>query len=237
MANEVGVDVVARDKTGPGMASAKKNAEGVAKSVKSIGEIAGGIVAANTFQRLGAAAVHAFTDTIRAASGLEQAIGGTKAVFGDSSAAIDAWGQQSAQSAGLSEREFREMTTLVGGQLKRMTGDIDFASEAFDPADPNRGRPRGHLRRNHPAGDGRIRRRVAGEADPAERFNLNLKQSVVAAKAVELGLAAVTSQVSEPAKAQAMLALITEQSADAQGQFAREGRHRGGRSTEDDRRD
>ena len=223
MPNEVGIDVVSHDKTGPGMDSAKRRAEAVGKSVKSIGEIAGGILTANVFQRLGAAAVHAFTDTIRAASGLEQALGGTKAVFGDASGAVDSFADRSAEAAGLSEREFREMTTLVGGQLKRMTGDVNFAGEASvkltqiaaDLAATYGGTTRQAMESFAAA--------LRGEADPAERFNLNLKQSVVAAKAVEMGLAASTSEVNEQAKAQAMLALITEQSADAQGQFAREG--------------
>src|SRR5690606_9189801 len=42
------------------------------------------------------------------------------------------------------------------------------------------------------------------------------------AKALEMGLAESTSQVSAAAKAQATLALIMEQSVDAQGQFGRE---------------
>src|SRR5699024_2703889 len=61
-----------------------------------------------------------------------------------------------------------------------------------------------------------------GEADPAERFNLNLKIGEQNAKAVELGLARTTAEVDENARAHALLALIMEQSADAQGQFERE---------------
>jgi hypothetical protein len=55
-----------------------------------------------------------------------------------------------------------------------------------------------------------------------EQFNVFLKQSEIDAKAVELGLAANTNEVDKNARAQATLAMITEQSSAAQGQFGRE---------------
>lgn len=158
----------------------------------------------------------------KAASELEQAVGGTEAVFGDASDAIDDYAKKAASGAGLSEREFREATTSIGGQLKRMTGDVDLAAEqsieltkvASDLAATYGGTTAEAVSALGSA--------FRGEADPAERFNLNLKIGAVNAKAVELGLAATTNEVDDNARAQATLALIMEQSADAQGQFARE---------------
>lgn len=222
MANEVRINVTSRDRTGPGFKSARNNADQLGSSTKRIGEIAAGVLASGVFQRIADSAVRAFTSTIAAASSLEQAVGGTEAVFGDASGAIDDFAQHSADSVGLSERAFREATTLIGGQLKRMTGDIGFASDASiqlvevgaDLAATYGGTTKEAVDAFAAA--------LRGEADPAERFNLNLKVSEVNAKAVELGLAATTSEVDENARAQALLALVMEQSADAQGQFARE---------------
>lgn len=158
----------------------------------------------------------------QAAADLEQAVGGTAAVFGDTSDKIDAFAKSAAQSMGLSEREFRQSTTSFGGQLKGLGFTLDAAADksveltkvAADLAATYGGTTAEAVQALGAA--------LRGEADPAERFNLFLNQTRVNAKAVELGLAATTSQVSANAKAQATLALITEQSADALGQFGRE---------------
>jgi hypothetical protein len=61
---------------------------------------------------------------------------------------------------------------------------------------------------------------LRGEADPLERFGVGLSEAAVNAKAVELGLAATTSEVDASAKAQARLALIFEQTDKFAGDFA-----------------
>lgn len=222
MANEVRIDVTSRDRSGPGFTSARKRADGLRDSTRRIGEIAAGIVASGVFERIASSAQRAFTDSIRAASGLEQAVGGTEAVFGSAGDTIDDFADRSAEAVGLSERQFREATTLIGGQLKRMTGDVNLAADAsIDLVEVGADLAATYGGTTKEAVDA-FAAALRGEADPAERFNLNLKISQQNAKAVELGLAASTSEVDENARAQALLALIMEQSADAQGQFARE---------------
>jgi hypothetical protein len=169
----------------------------------------------------GAAAVGLYK-TVDAASDLEQAVGGTEAVFKDASKVIDKYAKDAAENAGLSERAFREATTSIGGNLKRMGFDVDDAakqSAELTQVAADLAATYGGTTAEAVAALGAAFR---GEADPAERFNLNLKASAVNAKAVEMGLAATTSAVDEQARAQALLALITEQSADALGQFGRE---------------
>ena len=195
------------------LGATESRADKMGRSFSKVGTkmlAAGGLAAAGLYQ------------TVGAASDLEQAVGGTEAVFGDLSSTIGDFAKDAARDAGLSERAFREATTSIGGQLKRMTGDVDFAAEhsveltqvAADLAATYGGTTAEAVEALGAA--------FRGEADPAERFNLNLKTSAVNAKAVELGLAASTSQVDDAARAQATLALIMEQSSDAQGQFARE---------------
>jgi hypothetical protein len=199
-----------------------RRAEGTTESVgKKMSDFGKAAVAYLGAQALGA--VKEFVgDSVRAFSELEQSQGGTQAVFGESAKVIDDFAKRSAQAIGLSEAEFRTATTLIGGQLKRMTGDVNFAAEqsveltrvAADLAATYGGTTAEAVEALGAA--------FRGEADPAERFNLNLKASVVNAKAVEMGLAATEKEVDDNARAQALLALIMEQSADAQGQFARE---------------
>lgn len=182
----------------------------------------GGIAKTVLAGAAGAAVVGFAKDSVRAFSDLEQAVGGTEAVFGDHAAAVEEMAARSATALGLSEAEFRTATTSIGGQLKRLTGDVDFAAErsveltsiAADLAATYGGTTAEAVQALGAA--------FRGEADPAERFNLDLKVSRVNAKAVELGLAATTREVDDYAKAQATIALILEQSSDAQGQFGRE---------------
>ena len=159
---------------------------------------------------------------VKSASDLQQAVGGTEAVFGDVADEIDRYAESSARAMGLSEREFREATTSIGGQLKRMTGDVNLAADRsveLSQVAADLAATYGGTTAEAVAALGSAFR---GEADPAERFNLNLKIGAVNAKAVAMGLAESEQQVSDSARAQATYALIMEQSADAQGQFARE---------------
>lgn len=156
------------------------------------------------------------------AAELEQAIGGTEAVFGDAAGTIEEFASRSATSMGLSESAFRQATTSIGGNLQRMGVDLDTAAQlSIDLTQVGADLAATYGGTTAEAVNA-LGAAFRGEADPAERFNLNLKAGEVAAKAVEMGLASSASQVSEYARAQATVALIMEQSTAAQGQFARE---------------
>ena len=222
MANTVDITVTSTDKTGPGVDSATKNVEKLGKAVSSTGATFKGVLAADQLQEASRRVYEFVNGSIKAASDLEQAVGGTEAVFKEATGQISDFAKTSAETVGLSEADFRNFTTIIGGQLKRMTGDLDFAADksialtkvAADLAATYGGTTKEAMVAFSAA--------LRGEADPAERFNLNLKVSAVQAKAVELGLAKSTATVSDAAKAQATYALIMDQASDALGQFNRE---------------
>lgn len=165
-----------------------------------------------------------------AAAGLEQSVGGTEAVFGELSGQIDEFAENSAESVGLSERAFRDLSTVAGAQLRNLGFDLEEAADksiqlveiGADLAATYGGTTQEAVEALGAA--------FRGEADPAERFGLALNITAANAKAVELGLAESESSVSSYARAQAVLALIMEQSADAQGQFGREADTAAGRA-------
>lgn len=222
MANEVNIVVTSTDKTDPGIDAAKKNVKELTATVTEAGQVMLGVLASDLVQGAAQRASQFIKGSIQAASDLEQAVGGTKAVFKEVANEIDKFAETAHDSVGLSENDFRTMATQVGGQLKRMTGDVQFAADktiqltkvAADLAATYGGTTKEAMESFSAA--------LRGEADPAERFNLDLKVSAVNAKAVELGLAKTELQVSSSAKAQALYALILDQSTDAQGQFNRE---------------
>jgi hypothetical protein len=158
----------------------------------------------------------------QAAASLEQSVGGSEAVFKENGAALKAWAKGADEAAGLSEEAALRLTTRLGGALKGLGYDQEAAATqsmkltqiAADLAATYGGTTADAVTALGSA--------YRGEYDPAEQFNLFLKQSEVDAKAVEMGLAKTTSEVDKYARAQAVTALIMEQSKDAQGQFARE---------------
>jgi len=187
------------------------------KSGKRMAETGARLTKAITLPVLAVAAV-----SIKAASDLEQSIGGTQAVFGKSSKIIDKWAKDSARSMGLSERAFRQATTQIGAQLKGMGFDLDEAADksveltrlGADLAATFGGTTTEAVTALSAA--------LRGEFDPLEKYGISLRASDIAARAVAMGLADSTTKVGTHAKAVAALAIINEQSADAQGQFGRE---------------
>jgi hypothetical protein len=157
-----------------------------------------------------------------AASGLQQAVGGTAAVFGEASAAVDEFAAVAAESVGLSERVARELTSQLGASLKGYGFAVDEAaakSIELTQIGADLAATFGGTTADAVAA---LSSALRGEFDPLERYGVALRQSAIDTEAVELGLAAAGEEVSAMARAQAALSLITEQSADAQGQFARE---------------
>lgn len=157
-----------------------------------------------------------------AASDLQQAIGATESVFGASASKIDDWAKGAADALGLSERSARESLNLIGSQFKNFGFSMDDAM--------SKGQDLVELGADLAATFGgstadAVRALSAvfrGEFDSIEKYGVSLRQSEVAQRAVSMGLAKSTTQVSRHAQAQATMAMILEQTADAQGQFARE---------------
>lgn len=160
--------------------------------------------------------------TVQAASRLEQSIGGTEAVFGKSAKTIDSWARNAATSMGLSEAAARDSLTLMGAQLKNFGFSVEDAQA--------KGKDLVQLGADLAATFGgtteeavsALTAALRGEMDPIERYGVSLNDARLKAKALELGLYDGKGALDSNAKASASLALITEQTAAAQGQFARE---------------
>ena len=170
----------------------------------------------------GGAVLYGAKKLVDAAGELEQSIGGTAAVFKEASGAVNDFTKNSADLVGMSENAARTITSRLGASLKGFgmsTEDaaktaIDLTKTGADLAATLGGKSSDAVAALGSA--------LRGEYDPLERFGIALKASQVNAKAVSMGLAESETSVTAYAKGQATLALITEQSAFAQGQFGRE---------------
>lgn len=174
-------------------------------------------------QVFGAAAFGAgLKKAIDSGSKLEQSVGAIEAVFGKNQRTIDEWAKGAAKSMGLAESEAREALTLMGAQLKNFGFSVDEARD--------RGMGLVELAGDLAATFGgttteaveALTAALRGEMDPIERYGVSLNDVRLKAKALEMGLYTGKGSLESNAKASAALALITEQTAAAHGQFARE---------------
>lgn len=172
---------------------------------------------------IGTAQIFSFLrDAKDEAATLEQAIGAVDSVFGESAGSIHQWALSAADDAGLSQSAYSNLAVVLGAQLKNMgipmeevagqTGELvtmgsDLAamfggttSEAVEA----------------------LSSLLRGERDPIERYGVSINEAAIQAKMAEMGLDGLSGEAEKNAKLQATLALLTEQTADAQGQFARE---------------
>lgn len=222
MGNEVKIVVTGEDKSNTALTSATKNVDGMGASLKRMGEVAGGVNLADQFQDMSEGAKQFLSSTTDAASGLEQSMGAVDSVFKGSADQIHAWGDASAQNVGMSERAFNEAATSIGGLLNNLgfnmeettskTGDL--TSRAADMAAMFGGDTSQAIEAVSSA--------LRGESDPIERYGVMLNEATVNAKALAMTGKSTADSLTMQEKAAARLALIMEQTSDAQGTFARE---------------
>lgn len=175
----------------------------------------------------GAFAVGAVIDfgkeALGAASDLEQAAGAVTSVFGEGANSVYDWGSQAADAAGLAESSYYDLANVLGSQLGNMgysgqkladqTNDLitlgsdlaaQFGGSTSDAVEA-------------------LSSVFKGETDPIERYGVSIKQSDISARLAAQGQDKLTGVALKQATAQATLALVTEQTKNAQGQFAAQG--------------
>jgi phage-related minor tail protein len=159
--------------------------------------------------------------SIKAASDLDESLNKVNVVFGESSKEIIDWSKNAATSLGQSQQQALEATGTFGNLFTTMglghdtsaQMSMDIVQLASDLASFNNISPDEALLK--------LRAGLVGEAEPLRTLGVNLTAAAVKAKAMEMGLAGANGELSQAALVQARYALIMEQTANAQGDFAR----------------
>lgn len=203
-----GVDAApAGQKAGSGFAS------GFGKTIRNVvGLAAAGLAAAGAKKFV--------DDSIAQASDLSEAINVTSLTFKEEAASLEGFFKGSASAIGLSEVAARSAASNVGGLLNNL-GYTRTESAATSKSILTLGADLGSAFNKDPAqAVEAIGAALRGEAEPIRAFNVTLSDAALKAKALELGLYSGKGALDANAKAQATLALITQQTADVQGDFA-----------------
>lgn len=159
---------------------------------------------------------------INAASQLEQAVGGTDKVFKQSATAVHEWASDTTDAVRLPQAAYEQLATVIGAQLKNAGVSMsELAPKTKDLMELGADLAAA-FGTDVPQAIEAISSALKGERDPIERYGVSLKQAAVNAKALELAQGDAALAATQALQAQATLALIYEQTADAQGAAAAE---------------
>lgn len=199
---------------------AKRASQEAAGSVGKVGKgvdklVAPAAVAAGAIAGIAVAAGKAAADA-------QQSVGSVESVFGKFAKGVVKSSEQAAGSVGLSANSYRELASQIGGQLKNAGTPMDKLAGRTDNLIKTGADLAATFGGSTQDAVAALGASLRGEADPAERYGLALSQTAVNAQLAAKGQSKLTGKALQAAKAQATLDLIAQQSADSQGQFARE---------------
>ena len=156
------------------------------------------------------------------ASALEQSEGAVASVFKDGASLIVGYSEDAANAVGISQAAYQKYATIVGAQLKNLGLRVDDVAPKTNELIELGADLAAQF--GGPTSDAvaAISSLLRGERDPIERYGVGLKQVDINARLAAWGMSDLTGEAEKQATIQATLALLWEQTADAQGTFNRE---------------
>ena len=152
----------------------------------------------------------------------EQNLGAVEAVFKDHADGMIANSEKASEALGLTSSEYLQFSARLGAQFKGMGMPIGDAATNADALIAKGADLAAMFGTTVPESVDALSALLRGEMDPAERLGITLRAEDVELKMKEMGTSGATGEAEKLAKAQATLALINEQTADATGQYSRE---------------
>lgn len=156
-----------------------------------------------------------------AASSLDESLSKSNQVFAENAKVIENWSKDSAENLGISQQAAIEAAATYGNLFAAMKIAPDVSAKmstslvglASDLASFNNADPTDVLEA--------LRSGLTGEVEPLRKFGINLNDARLRQEALKLGLSDGKSVLDASAKAQAAYSIILQDSALAQGDFAR----------------
>lgn len=159
---------------------------------------------------------------IDAASELQQSTGAVESVFQDQAATIIDASNRAADSVGLAAAEYQNLSVILGSQLKNMGVPMDEVAGKTSDLITLGSDLAATFGGTTADAVSAVSALLRGERDPIERYGVSIKQADINARLAAEGLDGLTGDAAKAAEQQVVLAMLTEQTAAAHGQFARE---------------
>lgn len=186
------------------------------------GAVGAGKLVGGAMLGIGVAVAGAATVAVQAASDQQQAFGALESVYGKNAATVKRWAEGAAEAVGLSTTSYANLSAVVGSQLQSMGQSQAEAAKQSDELIKIGADLSATFGGDVSEAVSAVGSLLRGEADPIERYGVSIKQSDVNARLAAQGLDGLTGKARTQAEAQAKLALLTEQTKNAQGAFGRE---------------
>lgn len=205
------------------ISDAKKAVAGFKEATGGLDKLESGLKKVQPAATVAAGAVIALgKQAVDSASALEQSTGAVESVFKAQATAIKDLAADAAGAVGLSANQYQEFASVIGSQLKNLgTAQEDLVpttdkliTMGADLASMFGGTTAEAVESLSAA--------FRGEYDPVEKYGISIKKSDINARLAAKGLAGLEGEALRQAEAQELLAMLTEQSADAMGNFQRE---------------
>ena len=158
----------------------------------------------------------------KAASDAQQAAGAVEAVFGTYATQVQAQADQAAQNVGLAKGQYGQLAATLGAQLKNMGVSQDQLAGQTEGMIGLASDLAAQFGGDTSEAVAALSSLMRGERDPIEKYGVSIKEADIAAQKAKMGLSGLTGEADKQATTQATLALLTQQTASAQGAFARE---------------
>lgn len=157
---------------------------------------------------------------IQAASDLNESVNAVNVVFGEASGKIEKFGKDSAESIGLSTRAFNQMATPLGAMLQNAGLGADKAADSTINLTKRAADMASVFNTDVSEAMTAIQAAMRGEADPIERFGVNMSAAAVQAEALALGINKSWNEMTAEEKATARLSAFFKQTDKVAGDFA-----------------
>lgn len=162
------------------------------------------------------------TASVSYAAEAEQSYGAVESIFHEHADVINKASKSASEAVGMSGRAYREQSAYIGAMLKNNGVPLeDLAGKSQDLVKLGSDLSATYGGSVQEAVEA-IGATLRGETDPIERFGVSIKQADIKARLAAKGLDKLEGEAEKQAKTQELLALLYEQTADAQGQFGRE---------------
>jgi hypothetical protein len=166
--------------------------------------------------------IGAFGKIFTSAADLEQTVGATEKIFGESAGAILDWSEDAAGAFGMTQDQALTSVNNFNAMFKQLNAGQDVVtdmSQAFVGLSADLSAMWGGSSLD---ASQRLTSALRGNYEGLDQYNINLTEAMVSQEAMNVALADGREEITEADKVQARYNLIMEQTTDAQGQFAAE---------------
>ena len=214
---ELFVDIKARDD------SLQKQVSGVKGQLTALGVAVGTAVGnwPHGDLRAASALTGFFSGGISGAVALQDTLGATNAIFGDSAGIITRQADEMAKKFGVVKTEFIDAAQGFGAAFKAIGTPVDDAAALGNQLTKLGMDMASFKGTSNAEAFTALSAALRGEFDPLERFNVMLSAAAIEQEALSMGLIKSAKDMDESAKKQATLSLIMKKSVDMQGDLER----------------